>query len=170
MIYCRGGGPLETGLNDFETTFAVNNRPFYMTLSSHLVWRSLLDIGSCVVDKWYRFPILLIDFIHNTEHSSKKLADLCCNSVVGDKSEEEVTKLAVDHVSRILKINAPIHRCHTSLLPQCIAQYTVGHLGRLAKARTLLRSQGLPLELVGSSYDGPGINDTIMSAKRAVIH
>jgi len=90
--------------------------------------------------------------------------------VVGDKSEEEVTKLAVDHVSRILKINAPIHRCHTSLLPQCIAQYTVGHLGRLAKARTLLRSQGLPLELVGSSYDGPGINDTIMSAKRSVIH
>ena len=79
-------------------------------------------------------------------------------------------KLAIDHVSRILKINEPVYRCHTSLLPQCIAQYTVGHLSRLAQARSLLKSKGLPLELVGSSYDGPGINDTIMSAKRAVIH
>jgi len=92
------------------------------------------------------------------------------DQVVGDKCEAEVTKLAVDHVSRILKINAPVHRCHTSLLPQCIAQYTVGHLARLTKARALLQSKGLPLELVGSSYDGPGINDTVMSAKRAVIH
>jgi len=91
------------------------------------------------------------------------------NQVVGDKSEQEVERMAVENVSRILNISSDPVRTSTSLLPQCIAQYTVGHLSRLARARSLIKSHGLNLDLVGSSYDGPGINDTIMSAKRSVI-
>ena len=60
-------------------------------------------------------------------------------------------------------------RVHCAQLPRCIAQYTVGHTARLGRAREILARHKLPLHLVGSSYDGPGINDTIMSAKLAVI-
>ena len=45
--------------------------------------------------------------------------------------------MAVETVSRILNISMDPVKCSTSLLPQCIAQYTVGHLSRLAKARSV---------------------------------
>ena len=105
-------------------------------------------------------------------------------------------------VSRILNISVAPVRVHSRLLPQCIAQYTVGHRARVQSAKDIIRwistwldnkvninltwhdqlealnilkvlfyprSQKIPLSLVGSSYDGPGINDTIMSSKKAVI-
>jgi len=89
--------------------------------------------------------------------------------MVGSKSAAEVQKMAVEEVSRILNITAAPVRCDTSLLPQCIAQYTVGHRSRVEKARGVISKSKLPLAIVGSSYDGPGINDTIMSAKHSVI-
>ena len=91
------------------------------------------------------------------------------DQVVGDKTQEEVGSLAVEQVSRILNISAAPVRVHSRLLPQCIAQYTVGHRARVQSARDIIRSRNIRLSLVGSSYDGPGINDTIMSSKKAVI-
>jgi len=89
--------------------------------------------------------------------------------MVGSKSPTDVQNLAIEEISRILKISATPVRCDASLLPQCIAQYTVGHRGRVDQARKVIAEQGLPLAITGSSYDGPGINDTIVSAKNAVI-
>ena len=91
------------------------------------------------------------------------------SDVVGDMTSDQVGDMAVDQVARVLGITRSPVRCHTSLLPQCIAQYTVGHLARVARVRSLIQSHKIPLHIVGSSYDGPGINDTIMSAKRSVI-
>jgi len=91
------------------------------------------------------------------------------NSMVGEMSEEELEREMVKEVSKILNITAVPVRSQSSLLPQCIAQYTVGHTARLASARQHIERRGLALALAGSSYDGVGINDTIMSAKHAVI-
>ena len=89
--------------------------------------------------------------------------------MVGAATEEEVGARAVATVSRVLGISAAPVRVHCAQLPRCIAQYTVGHTARLGRAREILARHKLPLHLAGSSYDGPGINDTIMSAKLAVI-
>ena len=90
-------------------------------------------------------------------------------SMVGNMTEQEVEREMVEQVTRILNISAQPVRTHSSLLPQCIAQYTVGHSARLRAAREEIERRGLALALAGSSYDGVGINDTIMSAKHAVI-
>jgi len=90
-------------------------------------------------------------------------------TMVGDRPAQQVEQEMVEEVRRILNISARPVRTHTSLLPQCIAQYTVGHTGRLRKAREEIQRSRLALKLAGSSYDGVGINDTIMSAKHAVI-
>eukprot|EP00090_Calanus_glacialis_P005667 TRINITY_DN14382_c0_g1_i1.p1 TRINITY_DN14382_c0_g1~~TRINITY_DN14382_c0_g1_i1.p1 ORF type:complete len:468 (+),score=114.37 TRINITY_DN14382_c0_g1_i1:50-1453(+) len=89
--------------------------------------------------------------------------------MVGSKTADEVQIMAVEEISRILNIKASPVRCDTSILPQCIAQYTVGHRDRVEKARAVISKSDLPLALAGSSYDGPGINDTIVSAKNSVI-
>jgi len=91
------------------------------------------------------------------------------NQMVGSKSPIDVQNMAITEISRILNISATPVRCDASFLPQCIAQYTVGHRGRVDQARKVIAEHGLTLAIAGSSYDGPGINDTIVSAKNAVI-
>ena len=76
------------------------------------------------------------------------------DQVVGDRTQEEVGSLAVEQVrvhlytghktgyvqvSRILNISAAPVMVHSRLLPQCIAQYTVGHRARVQSARDILR-------------------------------
>ena len=89
------------------------------------------------------------------------------DQVVGERGEEEVAAMAQAAVSTILGISAEPVRSMTSLLPRCIAQYTVGHRARVARARAALPPG---VQVVGSSYDGPGINDTIVSAKNATLN
>ena len=91
------------------------------------------------------------------------------NQMVGSKSPAEVGNIAIKEISRILNISATPVRCDTSFLPQCIAQYTVGHRARVEQARRVIEEKKLPLAIAGSSYDGPGINDTIVSARNSVI-
>ena len=91
-------------------------------------------------------------------------------TMVGDRSAGEVEEQMVEEVRRILNISSRPVRSHCSLLGRCIAQYTVGHTARLRSARQIIRDQWGPnLALAGSSYDGVGLNDSIMSAKRSVI-
>lgn len=85
------------------------------------------------------------------------------------KDEAEAGEQARQTVSRILGITASPVRSATHLLPRCIAQYTVGHRARLRTARRQLEQLGLGLRLAGSSYDGVGVNDTIVSAKTAAL-
>ena len=91
------------------------------------------------------------------------------NQTVGEKTEEEVALVAQQTVQKLLGFTAAPQRTATSLLPKCIAQYTVGHRARVAKARQLLNDNCPGLSIVGSSYDGVGINDTILSSKTHVL-
>ena len=90
------------------------------------------------------------------------------NALLQGKSETEIERLALETVSRVLKFQDQPVRTRTKILKQCIAQYTVGHLKRVATARNIIQQGRLPLSIVGSSYDGVGINDTIMSARKHV--
>lgn len=85
------------------------------------------------------------------------------------KSKEEMVEIGMNSVSKILGITQTPMDIKAKVLRQCIAQYTVGHLERVARARQIINQEKLPLSLVGSSYDGVGINDTILSARRSVI-
>jgi len=90
------------------------------------------------------------------------------NSLLKGKSELEIETLALETVSKVLNFKEQPVRSKTMILKQCIAQYTVGHTRRVRTARDIIREKGLPLSIVGSSYDGVGINDTIMSARNSV--
>ena len=86
----------------------------------------------------------------------------------GDNPTEiEIEKIAVEELSKILNIKIDPSRVVTKIQRNCIAQYTVGHKQRVAAARNAVKNSAL--SLIGSSYDGVGINDSIMSAKNAVL-
>ncbi|XP_023334507.1 protoporphyrinogen oxidase [Eurytemora carolleeae] len=90
------------------------------------------------------------------------------NSLFKDKTQAEIECTALETVQRILKFQDKPTRSKTKILRNCIAQYTVGHLARVKTARDIINQGRLPLSIVGSSYDGVGINDTILSARRSV--
>jgi len=87
-----------------------------------------------------------------------------------DSTEQELEAVALKTVCRILGISNQPVRTKTKILRKCIAQYTVGHLSRVEQARAIIQEEKLPMCLVGSSYDGVGINDTILSARRSTLH
>ena len=91
------------------------------------------------------------------------------DQTIGEKNAEEVALVAQQTVQKLLGVPAKPQRTATSLLSRCIAQYTVGHRARVAKARQLLYDNFPGLYIVGSSYDGVGINDTILSSKTHVL-
>jgi len=90
-------------------------------------------------------------------------------SVVGGKSREEVGAVATETVTGLLGIREAPRSVIVKIQEDCIAQYTVGHLARVRSARADIAREKWPLRLVGSSYDGVGINDSIMSAKNAAL-
>lgn len=90
------------------------------------------------------------------------------SSTLGDDpSVARVEQLAVEHLQRIIQHDKPPVRVTTRISRDCIAQYVVGHLRTVAEARSAAAEYG-GLSLVGSSYDGVGVNDSILSARMAV--
>ena len=86
-----------------------------------------------------------------------------------DPSLESLVDVAISEVRQSLKIKMKPKRYHARILRDCIAQYVVGHSEVVCSARKLIADLKLPLALAGSSYDGVGVNDVIMSAKNAVV-
>ena len=82
-------------------------------------------------------------------------------------SLDSLQKTALETLRSILGISRDPERIITKVHKKCIAQYTIGHLKRVENARKGL--ENLPVNLVGSSYDGVGLNDAIMSAKNQVL-
>lgn len=85
-------------------------------------------------------------------------------------SEEHLLTVAVDQVRRILHVEEDPKAFNVTVLKDCIPQYIVGHMQRLARIDNYIRTHKIPLRLSGSSYDGPGVNDAILSAKQAACH
>lgn len=84
-------------------------------------------------------------------------------------SPESFLDVAVKEVESVLKIKEAPVRHSVNILKDCIPQYIVGHSEMVVNARKLIKDLKIPLTLAGNSYDGVGVNDAIMSAKKAVL-
>ncbi|BFF91882.1 protoporphyrinogen oxidase [Drosophila madeirensis] len=83
-------------------------------------------------------------------------------------SQKEILDTATKYVGQILDIQEEPKFSRVHMLHKCIPQYTVGHKRRVESIRKYLRDYKLPLSLCGAAYDGVGINDVILSARRQV--
>lgn len=83
-------------------------------------------------------------------------------------TEEKLYKIALAEIKSILNIKDAPTAYHVSILDKCIPQYVIGHYERVDNIRNYIIDNNLPISLVGSSYDGVGINDVIYSAKKQV--
>lgn len=83
-------------------------------------------------------------------------------------TESKLLEVALDNVKKILKINERPDHYKVNLLKDCIPQYVVGHHERVQRIRGYIEDKKLPLQLCGASYDGVGVNDVILSAKKAI--
>ncbi|ALC46376.1 Ppox [Drosophila busckii] len=83
-------------------------------------------------------------------------------------SQKELRDIAQRYVAKILNISEEpkFSRVHT--LQKCIPQYTVGHKRRVESIRNYIANYKLPLSVCGAAFDGVGINDVILSARRQV--
>lgn len=82
-----------------------------------------------------------------------------------DSSPEKLTQIAQENMEKILGITATPNMTNVNILRKCIPQYTVGHLKRVERIRGYIKDHELPLHVCGSSYDGVGVNDVILSAR-----
>lgn len=87
----------------------------------------------------------------------------------GTKPEPNfLLEVAKSQVKEILKISLEPKNVKLSVLKKCIPQYTLGHYERVEGIRRYIANYKLPLTIVGSAYDGVGVNDVIYSAKKQV--
>lgn len=83
-------------------------------------------------------------------------------------TQKELLDIAQEQLEKILGIYQEPQSTRVHILPKCIPQYTVGHTQRVASIRRYIESYNLPLSVCGAAYDGVGINDVIMSARKQV--
>lgn len=83
-------------------------------------------------------------------------------------TEEHLMSVALEQLKTILKINEDPIAQNVSILKNCIPQYIVGHDERVECIKDYISENKLPLGLCGASYEGVGVNDVILSAKKVV--
>lgn len=84
---------------------------------------------------------------------------------VAEWDADRAADLAREELARVMGVTAAPARQWVFRWPQAIAQYTVGHLARIARIRELVaRHEGL--DLCGASYDGVSFNHAIASGRR----
>ncbi|OXU27093.1 hypothetical protein TSAR_008398 [Trichomalopsis sarcophagae] len=83
-------------------------------------------------------------------------------------TNDQLLSTAVKHTKNILKIQEDPVETDVAVLKDCIPQYVVGHSQRMQRIQNYISSHKIPLVLCGSSYHGVGLNDVILSAKRAI--
>uniref|UniRef100_A0A6A7FRL0 Protoporphyrinogen oxidase n=1 Tax=Hirondellea gigas TaxID=1518452 RepID=A0A6A7FRL0_9CRUS len=92
------------------------------------------------------------------------------NSLFGyNPSKDVLLNAAILEVHNTLHIKTEPCSAKVSILQDCIPQYVVGHTEAVENARQLLIKDNVPMKLAGNSYDGVGVNDSIMSARNAVM-
>lgn len=85
-----------------------------------------------------------------------------------NQSTNHLLATAVDHVKNILNVKEDPTEFEVAVLKDCIPQHVVGHKQRLNRIQAYISTHKIPLFLCGSSYQGVGLNDVILSAKQAV--
>lgn len=91
--------------------------------------------------------------------------------------EQIILSESLTILKRHLKLdNVALVSHRSSLLPDCIPQYPVGHLDNISSVRSVLRSLTTEdcartggIHLVGFSYDGVSLGDAVSSALKAVV-
>ena len=75
---------------------------------------------------------------------------------------------AIESVRKALSINTDPITALTTVNRDCIAQYKVGHKEIVQSSFRYIQDNQLPLSLIGSSYQGVGVNDCVLGAKNLV--
>lgn len=83
-------------------------------------------------------------------------------------TKEQLLMTAIDHTKDILHITKEPVAHNVAVLKDCIPQHVVGHTQRVKRIHGYISANHIPLGLCGSSYQGVGLNDVILSAKQAV--
>lgn len=94
------------------------------------------------------------------------------NSVLGTSdvnsiSPAQLEEIALTDLRKILKIDSEPLRISTQMWKTGIAQYRPGHKERIDRTRANVKRLGIPLTLIGQSYDGIAVNDIIFGARMA---
>lgn len=83
-------------------------------------------------------------------------------------SQKDLLDIALQEIQKIIGIKEQPKTSRVHILRKCIPQYNIGHKQRVEDIRRYIKRYKLPLSLCGAAYDGIGINDVILSAKRSV--
>ena len=91
------------------------------------------------------------------------------NSLFGpDPNASDLKNIALHHLKTILDLQQEPTRVVTKIHKDCIAQYTIGHINRVKEIRRCIKEKNMPISIVGSAFDGVGINDAIMSSRKQI--
>lgn len=93
------------------------------------------------------------------------------NSLFGHPESVDPQRLqavAIETATETLGIRAKPTACRTTILRDCIMQYTIGHSDRVRNIFQFIKQRNLPLTLIGASYNGVSVNDIIYNAQRSV--
>lgn len=94
-------------------------------------------------------------------------ADVFGTSDPDKVTDAQMEEIALTEVEKILGIKSEPYRVVPYLWKKGIAQYRPGHLDKLASTRRTIKELGLPLTILGQSYDGVSVNDVVWSARLA---
>lgn len=90
------------------------------------------------------------------------------NEVFGNSESADVSKiteLAVKSAHDILGIAANPKRTLCKVQRECIPQYKVGHEKKADEIKNYVKSNNLPLNILGNVWGGVGVNDVIVNAR-----
>ena len=83
-----------------------------------------------------------------------------------ERTDEEIETIVRRELFQILTISAEPELVRVERWPRAMAQYAVGHRGRMERIHARLAN--LPgLRLAGNAYDGIGISDCIRLGRKA---
>nr|XP_027193662.1 protoporphyrinogen oxidase-like [Dermatophagoides pteronyssinus] len=82
--------------------------------------------------------------------------------------QNQLIDISLQTLKTLLKINIQPIEIKVAIHKDCIPQYTIGHRQKLKKIEKQIKK--LPLSLLGSSYYGFSVPDTILNARREAEH
>jgi protoporphyrinogen/coproporphyrinogen III oxidase len=83
-----------------------------------------------------------------------------------DLDEASMVEAVRRDLRDLVGVEAPPVFAHVEKWPRSMAQYTIGHLARIARVKARLQDLS-SLALAGNAYDGAGVPDCVRSGETA---
>ncbi|XP_057332749.1 protoporphyrinogen oxidase [Microplitis mediator] len=83
-------------------------------------------------------------------------------------TEDNLLSIALEQLRITLNVKVNPVNVDVEILKDCIPQQIVGHDARMKRIREYITDHGMALAICGSSYQGVGVNDVILSSKNAI--